>query len=326
MFERYQVSFDWVKSSGPTDDQDTGSGPEPEPGLPFDRKLKHSLLGAEAVGAGSAPAVAPGPGASARALVAVAARDAEDVEDDDEPMTETGTDLLELGSWQILKPAWRGHQNAAMKLRSRSDGVKQATDTLRTQLLQTMKSHGIGRVAVTAPTSGCGTTYTTLNLALSMAAIPDVTTVLLDLNQRKPGLGEALGHKPVQSMAGLLSGEVPYYDYLERYGENLAVGLNSDVPENPSELLQSQSTADVLDEITGGLTPDVMLCDMPPLLEYDDVMAFLPQVDGVLLVVDGTKTVAEDIAQCQKMLNDRVPLLGVVLNRGRLPRKKARRR
>jgi choline dehydrogenase-like flavoprotein len=34
----------------------------------------------------------------------------------------------------------------------------------------------------------------------------------------------------------------------------------------------------------------------------DDVMAFLPQVDGVLLVVDGTKTVAEDIAQCQKML------------------------
>ncbi|WP_422032643.1 CpsD/CapB family tyrosine-protein kinase [Roseovarius sp.] len=323
MFERYEVSFDWAKTSGPTDDQDTGFGRAPEPGLPFDRKLKHSLLGAEAAGPGAGPAAAQGQGATATALVAVAAQD---VEDDDEPMTETGTDLLELGSWQILKPAWRGHQNAAQKLRSRSDSVKKATDSLRTQLLQTMKSHGIGRVAVTAPTSGCGTTYTALNLALSMAAIPDVTTVLLDLNQRKPGLGEALGHQPVQSMPALLSGEVPYYDYLERYGENLAVGLNSDVPPNPSELLQSQSTADVLDEITGGLTPDVILCDMPPLLEYDDVMAFLPQVDGVLLVVDGTRTVAEDIAQCQKMLNDRVPLLGVVLNRGRLPRKKARRR
>ncbi|MEQ8293368.1 MAG: CpsD/CapB family tyrosine-protein kinase [Roseovarius sp.] len=291
--------------------------------MPFDRKLKHSLLGAEAIEAGAAPVVAPGPGATGGAMVV---RSAGGEEDDGDRMMQTGTDLLELGSWQILKPAWRGHQSAALKLRSRSDSVKQATDTLRTQLLQTMKSHGIGRVAVTAPTSGCGTTYTTLNLALSMAAIPDVTTVLLDLNQRKPGLGEALGHKPVQSMAALLGGEVAYYDYLERYGENLAVGLNSDVPENPSELLQSQSTADVLDEITGGLTPDVILCDMPPLLEYDDVLAFLPQVDGVLLVVDGTKTVAEDIAQCQKMLNGRVPLLGVVLNRGRLPRKKARRR
>ncbi|MEQ8896904.1 MAG: CpsD/CapB family tyrosine-protein kinase [Roseovarius sp.] len=323
MFERYEVSFDWAKSKGPTDDQETGSGRAPEPGLPFDRKLKHSLLGAEAIEAGAAPVVEPGPGASAGALVAVPAGERMD---GGERMTQTGTDLLELGSWQILKPAWRGHQSAAMKLRSRSDGVKKATDTLRTQLLQTMKSHGIGRVAVTAPTSGCGTTYTTVNLALSMAAIPDVTTVLLDLNQRRPGLGEALGHKPVQSISALLGGEVPYYDYLERYGENLAVGLNSDVPPNPSELLQSQSTADVLDEITGALTPDVMLCDMPPLLEYDDVAAFLPQVDGVLLVVDGTRTVAEDIAQCQKMLNDRVPLLGVVLNRGRLPRKKARRR
>lgn len=312
MFERYKVSFDRAEPKGPAGDQQIGTGFRPEPGLPTDRKLTHSLAGAET-----------GPRDPSRALVAMPAYHAED---DGDRMTETGTDLLELGSWQILKPAWRGHQTAALKLRSESDSVKRASDTLRTQLLQTMKSHGIGRVAVTAPTSGCGTTYTALNLALSMAAVPDVTTVLLDLNQREPGLGEALGHKPAQSIAGLLGGEVPFYDYLERYGENLAIGLNSDVPPNPSELLQSQSTADVLDEITGALTPDVMMCDMPPLLEYDDVTAFLPQVDGVLLVVDGTKTTAEDIAECQKMLDGRVPLLGVVLNRGRLPRKKTRRR
>lgn len=323
MFERYEVSFDWAKSDGPTGELKPGSGRGSDADLPFDRKLKHSLLGAAAVGAGAEPVVLPGQGASARPSAAVPE---DEFEADDEPMNQTGTDLLELGSWQILKPAWRGHQSAAQKLRGQSERVKHATDGLRTQLLQTMKSHGIGRVAVTSPTSGCGTTYTTLNLALSMAAIPDVTTVLLDLNQRAPGLGDALGHKPVQSMADLLRGKVSYCDYLERYGDNLAVGLNSEVPPNPAELLQSQSTADVLDEITGALTPDVILCDTPPMLEYDDVMAFLPQVDGVLLVVDGTKTVAQDIAQCQKMLDGRAPLLGVVLNRGRLPRKKARRR
>lgn len=323
MFERYEVSFDWAKSGSPTNEPKAGSDRESEPDLPFDRKLKHSLLGAAAVGAGAEPVVAPGPGASAGAGDAAPE---EDVEADDNVTMATGTDLLELDAWQSLKPAWRGHQNAAQKLRSQSESVKHATDGLRTQLLQTMKAHGIGRVAVTSPTSGCGTTYTTLNLALSMAAIPDVTTVLLDLNQRAPGLGDALGNKAVQHMADLLSGKVSYADYLQRYGDNLAVGLNSDVPPNPAELLQSQSTADVLDEITGALTPDVILCDTPPLLEYDDLMAFLPQVDGVLLVVDGTKTVPQEIAQCQKLLEGRVPLLGVVLNRGRLPRKKARRR
>lgn len=323
MFERYELSFDWAKSGSPIGEPKTGSGRESEPDLPFDRKLKHSLLGAAAVGAGAEPVGVPDPEVSSGAED-VAPED--EYEADGNVTMETGTDLLELGSWQILKPAWRGHQNAAQKLRSQSDSVKHATDALRTQILQTMKAHGIGRVAVTSPTSGCGTTYTTLNLALSMSAIPDVTTVLLDLNQRAPGLGDALGNKPVQNMADLLRGKVSYMDYLQRYGDNLAVGLNSEVPPNPAELLQSQSTADLLDEITGCLTPDVILCDTPPLLEYDDLMAFLPQVDGVLLVADGTKTVAQEIAQCQKMLDGRVPLLGVVLNRGRLPRKKARRR
>lgn len=77
----------------------------------------------------------------------------------------------------------------------------------------------------------------------------------------------------------------------------------------------------MLDELTGVLTPDAILCDMPPLLEYDDVMAFLPQVDAVLLVADGTRTQARQIARCLKMLEGRTRLMGVVLNRGRVPRR-----
>lgn len=65
------------------------------------------------------------------------------------------------------------------------------------------------------------------------------------------------------------------------------------------------------------LRPDVVLYDLPPLLEFDDTIAFLPQVDGVLLVADGTKTTDEDLAVCERLLEGESALLGVVLNRGR---------
>ena len=45
--------------------------------------------------------------------------------------------------------------------------------------------------------------------------------------------------------------------------------------------------------------------------------AFLPQVDGVLLVADGTRTVAEEIAACERVLDGQTQVLGVILNRAR---------
>ncbi|MEZ5767095.1 MAG: hypothetical protein R3D80_05045 [Paracoccaceae bacterium] len=45
------------------------------------------------------------------------------------------------------------------------------------------------------------------------------------------------------------------------------------------------------------LKPDVVMLDLPPMLEYDDLAAVLPHVDGVLLVADGTSTQTKDIEE-----------------------------
>ena len=65
------------------------------------------------------------------------------------------------------------------------------------------------------------------------------------------------------------------------------------------------------------LRPDLVLLDMPPILEYDDLNAILPHVDGVLLVADGTHTQARHIEECERLIKKRSKLLGVVLNRAR---------
>ena len=87
-------------------------------------------------------------------------------------------------------------------------------------------------------------------------------------------------------------------------------------PENPPDIIE-RDTAETLLRLRASLQPEIVLYDMPPMLEHDDLSAFLPQLDGVLLISDGTQTMARHLRECERMLEGQVPLLGIVLNRAR---------
>jgi Mrp family chromosome partitioning ATPase len=190
-------------------------------------------------------------------------------------------------------------------------------DDLRTQLLQTLHSEVWNRIAVTAPTSGCGATFTAVNLALSISRIPESRTILMDLNQRAPAVAHMLDMDCPGDMYRFLSGGVTAEEHLVRASDTLALGLNRARPQNPSEILHARRTGEVLEGMTRSFMPDVMLYDLPAMLEHDDLEAFLPQVDGVLLVVDATRTLASQIAECERRLEGKANLLGIILNRTR---------
>lgn len=201
----------------------------------------------------------------------------------------------------------------------RETPVTRAFDQLRTELLQALQTEGWRRVAVVAPTSGCGTTFSAINLAYGLARIPDCRTLLMDLNQRDPGLNSALGINWPTPISRLLSGDMPVNRQIVKCSESLAVGLNGVRSASAAELLHQRRTSDVLEQMIDGLEPDVVLYDMPAMLEYDDLMAFLPNVDCVLLIADAEKTSADDILECEKKLSGNVPLLGVALNKTARP-------
>ncbi|MEB8386048.1 CpsD/CapB family tyrosine-protein kinase [Rhodobacteraceae bacterium KMM 6894] len=228
----------------------------------------------------------------------------------------------DAGSWDDLVQVSLGHGagsalNAQTRLAKGDKDVLRVIDDLRTQLLQTLQSEVWNRIAVTSPTSGCGATFTAINLALSISRIPESRTVLMDLNQRNPSISRMLDVRGPGDMYRFLAGQVTAEDHLVRCSDTLALGLNRARPVNPSEVLHAKRTGDVLDDMIGTLRPDVVLYDLPPLLEYDDCTAFLPQVDGVLLVVDATQTLGSQIAECERRLEGKAKLLGVILNRTR---------
>lgn len=201
----------------------------------------------------------------------------------------------------------------------RETEVSRAFDLLRTRLRQTVKQNGWVNIAVASPTAGCGNTFTAANLAASLSRVPSSRTVLMDFNMRAPGLAKALDMDASQTgdLRDFLAGDVAISDYVLRVSDTLAVGLGDKPHRDAAEIMQDPATAASLAEMRAALRPDIVLYDMPPLLSFDDTSAFLPQLDGVLLVSDGTQTMAKHLAECERVLDGQVPLLGVILNRAR---------
>jgi len=240
---------------------------------------------------------------------------------------QTGTQMIEPQSrasdlWEDLKlvlPDARAlaRDGAPLVDYYRDHPTAKAFDLLRTRLMQALRQHGWTRIAIVAPTTGCGATFTAVNLALSLARVPGSRTLLVDLDQRNPGVARALGLSGDWQISDFLSARCLPEEHLIRCSETLALALNTQTNVNASEQLHDSITAAVLEDTEEELAPDVVLYDLPAMLEYDDPAAFLPHLDGVLLVADGTRTTKTQIEECERILDGQTPLLGVVLNRGR---------
>jgi len=188
-------------------------------------------------------------------------------------------------------------------------------DLLRTRCLQAMARKGWRRLAVTAPTPGCGTSLVAANLALALARLPACRTVLMDLNLRAPRLAGLLGQTGAGPLAQALLGGAPPKAWLRRIGRDLAVALNGAPGLRPAEVVQHPAFGRAMQAMLGRLQPDIVVIDCAPALEGDAVLALSGQVDAVLLVADGTATSPDQIEACARLFRGHMPLLGVVLNR-----------
>ena len=228
----------------------------------------------------------------------------------------------DMPRWRDLATVEAGSRKSSRTAMPVVDAARDSTtvrafDLLRTRLRQTTQERGWVNIAVTAPTSGCGNTFTAVNLALSLSRISGSRTVLMDMNLRSPGVAKAFDMTPRGSMKDFLSGRTPIGDHMVKLSDTLALGLSNTSDHHSAETIQATETARTLQQMRDALQPELVLYDMPAMLVHDDVSAFLPQLDGVLLVSDGTQTMGRDLMECERMLDGQVPLLGVVLNRAR---------
>jgi capsular exopolysaccharide synthesis family protein len=186
---------------------------------------------------------------------------------------------------------------------------------LRTQVLQRLRANDWRTLGVTATRKGHGKTLTALNLAISLAMEVNQTVLLADLDLRRPSLAGYLCAEKLKGISDYLVERCDLAEVLVNPGIDRLVILPGNEPlVNSSEELSSPRMVRLVEELKSRYPDRIVLFDLPPLLVGDDVMAFAPNLDAMILVLEEGKTTSEELSRALDLLHG-VNILGTVLNK-----------
>lgn len=196
-----------------------------------------------------------------------------------------------------------------------SSEAAEAYKILRTQVLQRLRANGWRTLGITATRQGHGKTLTALNLAISLAMEVNQTVLLVDLDLRHPALGRYLSKDNLYGISDYLIGRHDISEILINPGiERLVILPGNEYFINSSEQLSSPRMVQLVEELRSRYPDRIVLFDLPPLLLGDDVMAFAPNLDAIMLVLEEGKTTAEELRRAYELL-DGQNIVGTVLNK-----------
>jgi protein-tyrosine kinase len=187
---------------------------------------------------------------------------------------------------------------------------------LRTQVLQRARANAINSVGVVSAASGEGKTLTAINLAFGLAAEPNQTVMLLDLDLRRPSIARTLGLAAERGLETWFGTDDPTYSvcYALQGIQRLYVLPTLTPVMGSSETLASPNTRRLLNELSDRDSGRMLIVDLPPVLLSDDALMVAPLLDAVVLVVDERRTRREDVVRVIELLGN-TRIVGTVLNR-----------
>lgn len=198
-----------------------------------------------------------------------------------------------------------------------ADPRNRGFEMLRTQVLRKIAESGHQTIGITSPTSGCGKTVCALNLAFSIARLPEKSVTLVDLDLRKPQIAGYMGIAPTPGIDAILRGEAALEDIAvvpDVGARRFRVFPTARASRNAAALMASSQMAGLVQKLRDQDREGVILFDLPPVLVADDVISFLPQLDCILLVVASGQTTVADITNAERLLGD-TEVLGIILNK-----------
>lgn len=189
---------------------------------------------------------------------------------------------------------------------------------LRTRVMRRLEAQQWRSFGVTGLSPGDGKTLTSINLAITLAQNVNTWVFLVDLDLRRGQIARSLGLSGLNGEAGMsdyLQGDASVEDIIYSPGiERLAIIPNFQQVADSSEMLTTPRMGELLQALERETPRRIIIFDLPPLLASDDVLAFAPQIDSMLLVVAEGATGRAALESARETLSD-MNLLGVVLNK-----------
>jgi protein-tyrosine kinase len=197
-----------------------------------------------------------------------------------------------------------------------NNNISDAYRLLRTQILQRLNDKNWNALGVTSPNNGSGKTITAINLAISLAREVDNTVLLVDANLRSPKIHNYFNFSVENGLSEYLCGDIPLGEILI-HPENvprLVILPAGHSISNSSEMLSSPKMNRLVEELKHRYPSRIVLFDLPPLLESSDALAFLPNADAALVVIEEGGTKDHELKQAFELLQSN-EVIGTVLNK-----------
>lgn len=190
---------------------------------------------------------------------------------------------------------------------------------LRTQVLKKMRSNNWQTLAVTSPTAGEGKSVVAANLAVAIAMELNQTVLLVDMDLRNPSISKYFSLNAKIGLKEYLESNLRLSDVLMNPGiKRLVVLPGVGRAEHSAELLSSPKMAQLVEDIKAQYDSRVIIFDVPPLLQTDDVLLATNYFDSALLVLEDGKNNEANIKKSLQMLEG-THLLGTVMNKSEHP-------
>ena len=207
--------------------------------------------------------------------------------------------------------------------------ISEVFRALRTNLQFMNRAVECQTILITSTVQSEGKSWISANLATTFAQT-GAKTLLIDADMRKPRQHKIFQVNNVPGFSNYLSGindvgrkqDVSVSDCIKQTNiENLYLLPSGNIPPNPSELLMSDKTIELLDEVTKEY--DVVIFDGAPCLLVTDSTILSRIVDNTVIVTSYKYTKIDDLKEAVKRIK-RVGgnIAGVILNRIQISNKK----
>jgi len=218
-------------------------------------------------------------------------------------------DLAELERMGAILP-----DDARSKIKEEYKHIKRPL--LQKALTRTDPRSADNLIMITSPLSGEGKTFSSLNLALSIAVERDCRVLLIDADVVKPGLGRALAVDDYLGLVEYLNGEVDCLSdiLLSTNINNLTVLPSGKTHHLSHELLASNAMRELVNELSSRYSDRIIIFDSPPILVTSEAEVLSDLVGQITLVVEQDKTSQQAVKEALTKL-DSSKVSGLILNK-----------